>query len=442
MERTNMYYANKIANNFEMILAEDDIEKYAKESNFMKRIPQKITPQNFVYSLIVGELSNNDASYSQQAFTHSLISRKKLSKVAIAKRISDNSVTFMQLLLDHVLKQKLGNPKTNAMLQSLPYDKILIQDATTFKLSNELKDIWTGCGGHRSAQAELKNDFIFDLVSKSIKSITTTKGIYSDSHNAQNIIPFVNKKTLILRDLGYSKKENFIQIIEKGGYFVSKWRFQTNYYDKDGNTIDVIKLIKKKKKTFSKVVYLDKKGEYKIILLVQKMPKKIADKRIEQYHKTHKKKNKSSNFLETLKYNIFITNVDDEILSIKKISTLYTLRWQIELFFKVLKSYFGIHKIKKYKRKEAVETFLLVKMILVAIGLNVFKIIDFEDNEPSLLKFMSNFRIGFLFVLIIYLSSTFSSAWYDIINGFILFSGFENRKRKSSIQEIYENFTN
>ncbi|MPQ44886.1 ATP-binding cassette domain-containing protein [Clostridium tarantellae] len=47
--------------------------------------------------------------------------------------------------------------------------------------------------------------------------------------------------------------------------------------------------------------------------------------------------------------NAYITNVKDSILKTEEIHLFYSLRWQIELMFKIWKSLFKINKIKKVK---------------------------------------------------------------------------------------------
>ncbi len=45
-------------------------------------------------------------------------------------------------------------------------------------------------------------------------------------------------------------------------------------------------------------------------------------------------------------YNIFITNIPQELLSASQVRTTYRLRWQIEILFKTWKSVFQIHEVK------------------------------------------------------------------------------------------------
>ena len=46
-------------------------------------------------------------------------------------------------------------------------------------------------------------------------------------------------------------------------------------------------------------------------------------------------------------YNVFITNVPVEKLATKQIRLVYSLRWQVEVMFKLWKSHYNIDKVKK-----------------------------------------------------------------------------------------------
>ena len=47
--------------------------------------------------------------------------------------------------------------------------------------------------------------------------------------------------------------------------------------------------------------------------------------------------------------NAYITNVSNDIITMNEVHELYSLRWQIEIIFKVWKSIFKINQVKKVK---------------------------------------------------------------------------------------------
>jgi len=71
-----------------------------------------------------------------------------------------------------------------------------------------------------------------------------------------------------------------------------------------------------------------------------------------------------------LNFNLFITNVDGEILPAEKIMPLYRFRWQIELQFLNWKSLFSIHKLQKMKENRYI-TMLYIRLILIIVNLQI-----------------------------------------------------------------------
>ena len=69
-------------------------------------------------------------------------------------------------------------------------------------------------------------------------------------------------------------------------------------------------------------------------------------------------------------FNLFITNVPEESLPNEAISTLYRIRWQIELIFKIWKSVIGIHHTCRMKYKRWI-CLLHVKLLIMIINWNI-----------------------------------------------------------------------
>ena len=84
-----------------------------------------------------------------------------------------------------------------------------------------------------------------------------------------------------------------------------------------------------------------------MILLL--MPQNIYEKRVRQRNRKNRSNGYtiSDEFKKRAHFNIFITNVPEEVCNAKEITNLYKLRWQIELIFKTWKSIIKIDKLKK-----------------------------------------------------------------------------------------------
>ncbi|MBU3090475.1 transposase, partial [Clostridium gasigenes] len=98
-------------------------------------------------------------------------------------------------------------------------------------------------------------------------------------------------------------------------------------------------------------IYIGKNNKFKTRLIVTKLTAECNKQREKKFLKDVKKKkrkaNDNSEFWNSI--NIYITNIDRAILSKEQLHDIYSLRWQIELMFKIWKSLFKIHDVKKIK---------------------------------------------------------------------------------------------
>jgi len=97
-------------------------------------------------------------------------------------------------------------------------------------------------------------------------------------------------------------------------------------------------------------------------------PQEVADRRRQKAIENGKRKGRtpSQEYLALLDWTIFVTNVPPEMLSVKQVVLLYRVRWQIELVFKLWKSYCGLGRIAGVRR-ERVLTELYAKMIGIVL---------------------------------------------------------------------------
>ena len=72
-----------------------------------------------------------------------------------------------------------------------------------------------------------------------------------------------------------------------------------------------------------------------------RVPQEVADRRRQKAKDKAKSKGRtpSQAYLALLDWTLFVTNVPAEMLSGQQVATLYRVRWQVELVFKLWKSY-------------------------------------------------------------------------------------------------------
>lgn len=112
------------------------------------------------------------------------------------------------------------------------------------------------------------------------------------------------------------------------------------------------------------------------------MQQEEYEKRLRKINAAAKKKGRTptKDTLELAKWSIFITNVPECILNDKEIHLVYSLRWQIELFFKVCKGQAGIDKISG-KKANRVLCEIYAKMICVITLLYLCFPVRWQSNQ-------------------------------------------------------------
>ena len=123
-----------------------------------------------------------------------------------------------------------------------------------------------------------------------------------------------------------------------------------------------------------KQVLVGKVYQEEFRLVVDVVPEKVYEERIRKINKYNKDHGwqTSENHKARCRFNLFITNVPTEKISLEEIMLLYRLRWQVELMFKNWKSVCAIHKLQPMKYERFV-CLLLAKLILIVINLQIIR---------------------------------------------------------------------
>jgi hypothetical protein len=121
-------------------------------------------------------------------------------------------------------------------------------------------------------------------------------------------------------------------------------------------------------------VYISQKRTPQPRLILYRLTEKQERDREEKWNQRRKKMKHTSKHRQTHPIYAYITNTSVKEIAKESVYPLYSLRWQIEILFKVWKSIFRIHRIKKVK-KERLDCHLYGTLISILISSSVtFKI--------------------------------------------------------------------
>jgi hypothetical protein len=254
---------------------------------------------------------------------------------------------------------------------------VILKDGTRFDIPEKFNDILPGSGGSAS-KAGACIQFEYDLKTGSIIQLDITPANRPDKTEASEVLDDVAEGDLVIRDLGYHLYKSFWNIIEKKAFFISRLHPKAKVYVLKNNTyqrLDFKILYNRMMRRNEGWKYINVFiGEEKIpvTMTVEIVPEAVRERRIRNAVKNNNKKGRttSEEYKFLTRFSLFITNIHKKDLPPIIISTLYRLRWQIELIFKIWKSIFGInHKTSmKFKRWLCL---LYVRLLIMIINWNI-----------------------------------------------------------------------
>lgn len=359
----------------EEVFTSKELETAARKTGFCKR-KSKVDPSVFFDLLMYDISSGKPRSLNQLAIEAQSEHEIDVSKQGIDKKFSEETLAFLKDLIEKQLSVELNQQIEAGWLSS--FNRVIIKDGTRFDLPEEYKDYLPGSGGSAS-KAGICLQFEYDLKSGQIVYLNYTPSKRPDVTDAVEVLDMVESNDLVIRDLGYYAFSSFVNISSKNAFYISRLRPKAGVYVmRNGilERLDFKAVYSKMKKNnlfrMHKLVFIGGKEKIPVRLVIELLPESVYEQRLRKTVKIQNKKGyKTSEEYKFLsRFNLFITNVPEELLPNEAISTLYRIRWQIELIFKIWKSVIGIHHTHKMRYKRWL-CLLYFKLLIMIINWNI-----------------------------------------------------------------------
>ena len=119
-------------------------------------------------------------------------------------------------------------------------------------------------------------------------------------------------------------------------------------------------------------VFLGEDLELQVRLFIYLLPDAVYRERMRKLNRNAKKQGRelTTESKARAQLTLFITSAPEEAINIETAWKVYTLRWQIELTFKVWKSIWKIDKVKKVKQ-ERLECYIWAKLFIIITSWHV-----------------------------------------------------------------------
>lgn len=149
---------------------------------------------------------------------------------------------------------------------------------------------------------------------------------------------------LVLFDLGYFNQDHFAQLNADEVYFLTRLQSQVGMYENAMSTdkVDLLAYVNALPDTVymgERQLYLGQKAKVPVRVVYYRVPPQVAQERRRKARSAAKKRGKtcSQETLDRLDWTFFITNAPRQLISTEQIQLIYSVRWQIEIVFKVWK---------------------------------------------------------------------------------------------------------
>lgn len=242
------------------------------------------------------------------------------------------------------------------------FSEMLALDASILRLHDALAAVFPGTATPAAAKLHL----VINVLSGGVSHLRLTGATTSDGTPYKRLGDWVCGR-LLLFDLGYYDFHFFHRIHHKGGFFLSRVKTNANFVVVEappplpGQRPLVGQRLKDVLRT-DKSDLLDLKVEVPVKLRKYRGRRRTV---VQVWRLVAMWRPEGGHF-------VYLTNLSEEAVCADDLPVLYTLRWQVELVFKALKSAFSIDEVPSHKQ-EVVEVLIWSSLLAALLSQNLHR---------------------------------------------------------------------
>ena len=386
---------NRVAEGFERCFDGPLIEQMARNCKFVQR-KSKLTGHVFVKTLVFGCIQYPKATLKQLCQIV-LDFGVTIKTQGLDQRLNAQAVILMRQMLKHVLcKAKAQCEEVAEVLDQ--FAAVYFLDSTIISLPATLREVFQGVGGNASCAA-LKIQLLFDFLSGNIAHLAFVAARKTDQ-GYQGHLPHVEPGSLLIQDLGFFSLRTLQAVVDQSACFLTRWQQGVHVYlaSAADQALDMLSFLRQQGPEVAEyAVLVGKTAILSCRMVCVRLPADVVAQRRRRAKADAQRRGKpiSKRKLDLLAWNVFLTNVPAAQLSLRQILVCYSLRWQVELIFKLWKSEAALKHIAAV-RKERVLCLLYAKMVGIVLSHFLVAPLRFllrqQDVEISPVKAQQTFR--------------------------------------------------
>ena len=379
-----MYTLSQVPHKMQQVLT-TTADEAAHHHGFVKR-SRKLTGGLFVETLVFTWLANPEATYTELAQTATALGTP-ITRQAIEQRFTPEAAATLKTTLEAAVAEVIStDPQTLPLLKQ--FNGVYLQDSTWISLPDELADTWKGGRQKNNTnKAAVKLQLRFDVTTGTFEHFQLTDGATQDCA-AEKQMPMLTPGSLRLADRGYFSLDILGKLADAGVFWITQLKVDCALFDDAATPFCLLKWLKTQTThTCETQVAVGKTKRLQARLVAQKLSEQETQKRIKEIKHRAKKKHytPSKRRLQLARWNIYITNIKAEQLSVEQVVAITRIRWQIELMFKCFKS-IGKIDTSRSNKPERVLSEMYAKLIVAIIRHWVMLVIGWRCLKHSLMK--------------------------------------------------------
>jgi hypothetical protein len=336
------------------------ISQLAYQSGFVQRSSAKLSGLLFLQAFVFASLEHVTLNLSKVAQSCADLGLT-ISEQGLDQRINQRSVAFMEAMFAEAMRL-LVNKQPLMVSVLAQFSAVNLIDSSGIPLP--------ASRNHEAANLKLR--VVFDFLYGRLQQLLFAPGKEADQGFAA-YLSTVKAGSLNIMDLGHFNLSCFKAIAHKEAFYLSRYKHRTTVLTPAGEEIDLLAHLSGSTEAVVELsVLLGQSRHHRLPcrLVAFRLKQEVADQRRRKAKQAAKRRGQtvSPHSLALLDWSIYLTNAPAERLTPPQIAALYRVRWQIELLFKLIKSYFGLRRFAQL-RPERLLTELYAKLIALVLTL-------------------------------------------------------------------------
>ena len=251
------------------------------------------------------------------------------------------------------------------------FSGVYLADCTSCQLSQQTKDLFPGVGGNDENVnvSELKIFLRIEAATGIIESFSLGSGRTSD-HAFYGKAKQLPPNCLILADMGFGSQKRMLDNLKNNVDFICRVQSHSILYY-EGQKYSISEFLNQQNGDEVDVLILFGANRVPCRLTARKVSEEVAKRKLDKVTRTAKKLGREVSQAQQIvsHWQFYVTSIDSGKCLLDEIVTLYSVRWQIELVFKLWKSHMNLNKSKgKTTARVLCEKLLKVIYILIYHG--------------------------------------------------------------------------